>query len=489
MQRGRDLLTTRAFGYWTRSVIVALLPGVGWPVEPAQRPPDQPVPFVSSGDLEGFEPSIRRQLVDARDRAAREATAEAFGDLGMLLHAYDRFDRAAACYAEARRLAPRAFEWAYSQGVALAAAGEIDRAVEALEQALSLSPSDVPAGVRLAELRLEQGRVDDSIRLYRQVIGVRPSSALAHYGLGRALTERNDPAALEHYERAVALAPGLAAAHYALALAYARQGDRERALTAQATYENTRRRPQPVEDPLVERLAARRSGPFEDLARGRALLARGQHAEAIEAFERAARNSPGLLQAHVNLVAAYGAVGEADKAEAAYAAAFAISPELPDLHYNLGVLRLSQRRTDEAIAAFERALAGNPAYADAHNNLGFVLAQRGSTADAVEHFRAALSASPEHRDAHFNLARLLLAQKDLERAILHFSRAATAEDEKTSLYLYHLADAHARAGRPDDAERHAVEARKRAAAYGQTDLVARIDNDLRRLRDSRKPGK
>jgi tetratricopeptide (TPR) repeat protein len=449
----------------------------------------QPAPLVLPEDLEGFEPSIRQQLVEARDRAAREATAEAFGDLGILLHAYDRFERAAACYAEARRLAPRVFEWAYYQGVALSAAGDIERGSAALEQALSLRLSDVAAAVRLAELRLEQGRVDDSIQLYRRVIRDRPSSAIAHYGLGRALTERGDPGALEHYERAVTLAPELAAAHYALALAHARRGDRERSRAAQAAYEKTRGRLQPTEDPLVERLAARRSGPFEDLARGRVLLARGQHAEAIEAFERAAKSSPALLQAHVNLVAAYGAVKAAERAEASYRAALAISPELPELHYNLGVLRLSQQRSDDAIAAFERALAGNPAHADAHNNLGFLLAQREGTAGAAQHFRAALSVDPDHRDAHFNLARLLLAQKDGDAAIGHFARAAAIEDEKTSLYLYHLADAHARMGRFDEAERYALEARQRAVAHRQTTLVERIDDDLRRLRASRPPRK
>ena len=357
----------------------------------------QPQPCLSSQDLEGFDPSIRQQLVEAHDRAAREQSAQAFGELGMRLHAYDRFGRAAACYAEARRLAPRTFEWTYYYGVALTMAGEVDRAVRALEDAVSLSPADFPARLRLAELLLEQARLDESVQLYKRLVGERPSSALAHYGLARALSEQQDQSALEHYERAAALAPDFAAAHYALALTHARQGKSERARDAQAKYEATRRRPPPQEDQWLERVSAYRSGPFEDLARGRQLLRAGRHTDAIEAFERAARASPGLLQAHVNLVAGYAAIGQADKAEAAYATALNIRPELPELHYNLGVLRLSQQRADEAIAAFERALAGNPAYADAHNNLGFLLAQRGNARQAGGHFRAALAANPERR--------------------------------------------------------------------------------------------
>jgi tetratricopeptide (TPR) repeat protein len=230
-------------------------------------------------------------------------------------------------------------------------------------------------------------------------------------------------------------------------------------------------------------VAALRSGPYEDLARGRDLSRQGRYQEAVDLLERAALASPTLLQAHVNLIAAYGAIGAFEKADGAFRAAAALSPELPELHYNLGVLRLSQQRGDEAIAAFTQALAGNPAHADAHNNLGFLLSQRGRGREAEEHFRAALASSPAHRDAHFNLARLLMSRAPGDEALAHFTSAATIEDEKTALYLYYLADAHARLGRAADAERIAVSARDRARSHGQSSLVQRIEEDLQRLRE------
>ncbi|MPZ18311.1 MAG: tetratricopeptide repeat protein [Luteitalea sp.] len=443
---------------------------------------------LAPADLDTFEPSIKQRIVEALERAAGEPTGETIGELGLLLHAYDRFDRAAACYARARQLAPRAFEWPYYQGVALAMAGDIDRAAAALEEALQLSPADVPARLRLADLQLEQGRLDASARSYRGVLRDRPGSAVAHYGLARALAARGGreavpPDALRHYERAAALAPAFGAAHYALALAYRRLGDRSRAEASLARYHETRGQPAPLDDPLVARVATLRSGPYEDLARGRWLRDQGRHREAVEALARAARTSPTLVQAHVNLIAAYAAVGAADEAEAAYRAATALNPDLPEAHYNLGVLRLSQSREDEAIAAFERAVASNASHAGAHNNLGFVLAQRGRAGEAADHFRAALAANPAHRDAHFNLARLLLAERNNGEALAHFAEAAEIEDEKTSQYLYYLADACARSGRMADAERHALAARTRAVAHGQASLVERIDNDLRRLRE------
>ena len=448
--------------------------------------PDTTTSLPTNTDLERFEPSIRQAIAAARDRALGDPTAESLGGLGLLLHAYERFDAAARCYARARQLAPAAFEWADYHGVALSMAGDGDRAATALEQALELNPTDASARLRLADLWFEAGRSEDSLRLYRSLVRDRPASAQAHYGLARALAERNDPAALRHYERAVELAPGFGAAHYALALAYGKQGEQLRAEAAFQRYQAARGAPVPLEDPLIERVAALRSGPYEDLARGRELSRQGRYQEAIDLLERAVLASPTLLQAHVNLIAAYGAVGAFEKAEGAFRAAAALSPELPELHYNLGVLRLSQQRSDEAIAAFTQALAGNPAHADAHNNLGFLLSQRGRGREAEEHFRAALATSPSHRDAHFNLARLLMSQSRGEEALAHFTSASTVEDEKTPLYLYYLADAHARLGRPADAERIAVSARDRARSRGQSSLVQRIEEDLQRLRERMK---
>lgn len=465
---------------------------------------------LAPADLDRFEPTIRQRISDALTRVGREPTAETIGALGLLLHAYDRFDRAVACYARARTLAPRAFEWPYYQGVALVMAGATDRAAEALEAALLLNPADLPARLRLADLRYEQGQLEASAQLYHSVLRDRPSSAGAHYGLARVLAaERGGNLAsadaggasmrapsprvaagadalrdrIAHYERAVALAPAYGAAHYGLGLAYAQRGDRARADAAMTRYRATRGQA-PLDDPLMERLAAQKGGPYEDLSRGRALRDQGLDRDAIVVLERAAQASPGLVQAHVNLIAAYGATGAFGRADAAYRTAIALTPDLPEAHYNLGVLRLSQGRPDEAIAAFERALASNPSHADAHNNLGFLLAQRpDGAADAEAHFRAALDANPAQRDAHFNLARLLLARQQGTDAIPHFAAAATmVDDEKTPQYLYYLADACARTGRLADAESHALAARAHAEAHGQASLVHRIDEDLARLR-------
>lgn len=460
---------------------LALLAALAGP-RPAQAQAQERAPSLSAEEIAAFDPAIRPRVAAALDRATREGSAEALGNLGIVLHALDRFARAASCYLAARDRAPGAFEWAYLHGVALAGAGDVDAAAEALDQARALRPSDVPVRLRLADLRLEQGDVDAAARLYDAVLDERPASAAAHYGRARTLAGRDTARAQAHYERAAHLAPGFAAPHFALAAIYRRQGALAQAEAAIERYRRARGGQAPMDDPLADRIAAARGGPFEDLARGRQLLVEGQPGAAVDLLTRAAAARPDLVQAHVNLVAAHAALGDAARAEAAYQAAVALSPELPEAHYNLGVLRLAQGRSAEAAAAFTRALDGNPSYAAAHNNLGYLLAAEGRAADAESHLREALAADPEHRDAHFNLARLLLARRQGEQAVTHFLRASAVEDDKTPLYLYYLADAQARLGRYAEAEQAALGARQRAAARGQTALVARIDEDLERLR-------
>ena len=57
----------------------------------------------------------------------------------------------------------------------------------------------------------------------------------------------------------------------------------------------------------------------------------------------------------------------------------------------------------------------------------------------------------------------------------------TPEDEETPRYLYALGAAHVRAGDREKGVAYAREARRKAEALGQADLVASIDKDLRRL--------
>lgn len=441
------------------------------------------IAMLTDAEMAGFERAVRDQIRAAWERAERTPTAETIGAFGIVLHAYDQYDRAAACYRLAAQLAPSAFQWSYYLALARADAGDADTAIAALREALRVRPGDVPARLELAELLLGRDDVGESHRIYADLVEADAASVLAHYGLARTqAVQGQTAAAIVSFRRVVDLFPRFGAAHYALAVLYRKAGQRDRAEEHLAFYEANRDRRPRLEDPWVDAIEANKIGPHHSVTRGRALQADGRHREAIDAFQRALAANPDLVEAHVNLVASYAATGAFEQAEAHYRQALALAPDLAENHYNYGVLLIGQSRHREAAEVFRRALATNPVYADAHNNLGYLLVREGRSDEAMTHFRSALATNPAHRDAHFNLAQALQAIGKGVEAIDHFLAAVRVEDEKTPMYLYHLADAYARQGGAEQATRHALAARDRAASLGQTALVRRIEEDLARLK-------
>jgi tetratricopeptide (TPR) repeat protein len=208
------------------------------------------LPAFTDAEYARFDPSIRQQILGARQRAERTPTAETVGELGILLHAYDQYDRAAACYQRARQLAPSAFQWSYYLAIARADAGEPEAAITALRQALQLTPGDLPARLRLAELLLGRGDLGESRRMYDDLVREHPDSGLAQYGLGRTQAEQGEvAAAVESYRRAIDRVPQFGAAHYALALLYTKLGQRARSAEHLAAWQANRERRPRAQDP------------------------------------------------------------------------------------------------------------------------------------------------------------------------------------------------------------------------------------------------
>jgi len=430
--------------------------------------------------MENFLPPIRAQLADAFEQAqANPADAGANGRLGMTLQTYEQYASAEVCYGRARRLAPREFRWIYYLGTAQAALGRHGEAAATLREALLLEPDYLPARLKLAESLLAAGELAGSVELFRAVLKKQPPLAMAHYGLARALAAQgNLPGAVEHYRQAAELAERFGSAHYALALAYRKLGEPEKAQKHLALYQKDKTGGPPEDDPLLRAVKDLNAGPMHHLKKGVSLEAAGQLEQAAAEHERALEIDPQHVQAHVNLVPLYGRLGRPEKAELHYRAAAALNSNLADNHYNFGVLRNDQGNYSQARDAFRRALEINPLYAEAHNNLGYMLEREGKLDQALGHYQAAIQNQPNYRLAHFHLGRLLVHRGQHQQAIRHFHQTLKPEDEKTAGFLYGLAAAYARAGNRQSALHYAREARQRAAALGQTGLVASIDRDL-----------
>ncbi|MDX2029857.1 MAG: tetratricopeptide repeat protein [Blastocatellia bacterium] len=458
--------------------LVLCPPGRGQTRTPGRQAPALPVIV-----FENFGPGIREQVKRAYDEARRSPRdAAMLGRLGMTLHAYDEFENAAACYALARRSAPGEFQWAYLLGVAQAATGRTAEATTMLREALRLRPEDMPARLRLADLLFHAGELVESRQLYEAVIAKRPDLAAAHYGLGRVKAALRDPAAAaEHLRRACELSPEYGAAHYALAMAYRDLGQREQSTAELALYQQFRLVRPATPDPLLQSVAGLNVGAAERLRVGVALEAAGRLSEAIAEHEKALAINPLLEQAHLNLITLHARAGRFEKAEQQYRTLQTLNPNLAESHYNYGVMLLERKRFDEAGRAFRRCLEINPGYSEAALNLGRLLEMGARYDEALGQYEAAVESNPGRREAHFQLARMLLYKNRGPEAIEHLKRTLTPEDAETPRYLYALGAAYARSGDRPNAVRTLHAARDLAAAWKQTDLLARIEQDLKTL--------
>ena len=429
-------------------------------------------------------PAEARERIQQRLAAAQAAphSAQAVGELAILLHAREQLETAALLYERASALEPGALRWRYYAGVVQAQIGATDKAAASLEAALDVDPEFIPARRRLGAVWLDLNRLDAAAESYRALLERNPDDAEARFGLGRTLALRGETAqAIEEFSEAVRLAPDYGAAHYELSLAYRDAGQPEPAQRHLELYQQRKGAPRGP-DPLMAAVEMLAQGAGDSIRRGIALEEQGDLTGAIQAHLRALEVDADVVQAHVNLVSLYGRTGEPDKAAEHYQRAAALNPGQADLHYNYGVLLFGQERFQEARQAFEKAVESNPAYAEAHNNLGQVLELQGRLDQATTHYQAAIQAQPQFRLARFHLGRMLLAQQHPQQAAEQFQRAIEPRDEMTPQVLFGLAAAQAQIGDRAQALRLGQEARALAAQMGQHELARRIERDLAKLR-------
>jgi tetratricopeptide (TPR) repeat protein len=441
------------------------------------------LPKLPQLNMSGFQPAIRRQIQQAEAEArTHPRSAEASGKLGMVLDAYEQYESAEPCYRRARLLDARSFSWAYYLGSAEFHQGKFKQAAETLRKALRLTPDYLPAQLKLAESLLTAGDREESGKIYEAILKTDSDSAEALYGLGRVRAARGDTTgAMESYRKACELFPAYGAAQYALALAYQRLGSPDQAEPHFRLYQANLTVTPPIQDELMGAVQALDLGAEMHLRRSVELEQRGDLKGAVQEQERALEADPKNVQANINLISLYARVGEMDKAEQHYQMAARLNPNRADAYYNHGVLLFMQGQFEEAGQAYREALKINPYYPEAHNNLGFLLEKQGQTDAAMEEYQAAVKNQPNYRLALYHIATILARQGRYGEAIDYLLKTLQPEDENTPGYLYALSLAYGRKGDRANALKYARQAHEQAAARNQSQLLTKIDQDLRTL--------
>jgi tetratricopeptide (TPR) repeat protein len=157
---------------------------------------------------------------------------------------------------------------------------------------------------------------------------------------------------------------------------------------------------------------------------GRALMAKGQFAQAIEEFRTAISQRGGNFPAaQYNLGFALQQQGDFSNALIAYNAAINQSGgTYPDAFYQIGIIQINLQRNREAEDALRRAINQNGGRdPEAHLALGAVLASQKDYQNAEAEFRAAIEQrGGNFADAHYSLALLYERTERVPDAILEY---------------------------------------------------------------------
>jgi tetratricopeptide (TPR) repeat protein len=447
-------------------------------VSGCSRPPAaDALPAIPKLDLTTYRAQVRGPVEKAYQAAqAKPTDADANGNLGMLMHAFEQLESAQICYRRARAFDPQKFQWAYYLGLVQALNGKNQEAAANLRDAIRIDPGYVPARIKLAEVLLNLGRFDESREVSQSILKDNPQVAPAYYWVGRVnVAQGRSPQAIEAYKKACELWPAYGTAHYALALLYQKAGEQSDAERHMAAYQKYKADsdPQP-EDPMLEAVRSLDNSALAHLMKGVDLENAGRLEQAIGEEEEAVRQDPKLAQAYANLIGLYGRTGQAAEVEKAYRATVAINPNLPQSHYDYGVFLSTQQKYAEAERAFRKALESSPNYAEAHSNLGAMLERRGDLRGAEKQYQLAIENKPNFRQAQYQMGHLLLMEHKPAEAIAHLSQTLTPEDQDTPRFMLGLGVAYAEAGDFSSAHRYLDQAAQRATALGQDPLAGQI---------------
>lgn len=200
----------------------------------------------------------------------------------------------------------------------------------------------------------------------------------------------------------------------------------------------------------------------------RACIERGQHREAVAAYESLLAAFPdfaagwfelaGLLDQHFR---------RPDLAVAQLAKGLESAPaEAARFHNSLGVFRLRERDVEGAIACFTRATEADPKLPDAHANLGLVHYERRALDEAFRHYARAVELAPDSAPLLQNFA-LVASQAGRGDEAIRAGKRAVKLDPGNATAWHHLGLAQRKSGRLDEA---LAALRKSVALPGHTEV-------------------
>lgn len=361
-------------------------------------------PPIPRPELATADPLVVLAIDDAEARVRMTpASAEAWGDLGLVLYAQSYGREAVECFRRATALDERTWRWPFFAAAASSHLAPAD-AVTLMEEAIRRDPKAVWPRLLRAEWLVTLGRGDEARADYESLLVVSPDHARARLGLARLLLASGDTdGAAAALGTAIDHPSTRRSARQFAAQVAARQGKRdeaERLLAAAATLSADTPWP---EDPLAAELPLRRVGKRSRIKLVSQMEEAGAVAEADALTRRIEQENPEIylfVEGRLQLQK-----GDAAAAEKAFRRAVEFDPRAVEIRFQLGQAIALQGRPAEAATVYREVLRREPGYGPAWLELGRVLVDTDPEA-AVAAFQSAVAYMPASEEARLELTRL-----------------------------------------------------------------------------------
>jgi tetratricopeptide (TPR) repeat protein len=443
------------------------------------------VPPVPAIPVDGLDADVKNAIVKARDEAvAQPKSAQASGNLGMVLEAHTLYQPAVPVYQRAVRLDPKDFAWRYYLALCLEKTGQLDEALASVSEGLRIRPDYAPAVLKRAELLLKLGRFPESAAELEPFIAKNPDSPMALYFLGRVKFAQQDFAAADDlYRRATVAWPAFGSAWFGLGETSKRLGRGAETEKDYQLAETNKDHYPPSGDDLFRQMTTLATGIENRLMEAKRLSNKREFDRSARIYKDVLQQYPDNLDCLVNLlyIAQYPNQATPEEVEDLYRRARAASPQLAEVYMYHGTALAAQGKYDAAVGELDKAIQLKPNNAETHAWLADVRERQHRPADAIEQYRIAVAQQPDFRVARMELAKNLLYAGRSSEAIPVLLPVLQVEDKNTPVAMMFLVQAYVNMGDRVTARKYLEQAHQYVLRNGPANLLPQIESNLRSL--------
>ena len=211
-----------------------------------------------------------------------------------------------------------------------------------------------------------------------------------------------------------------------------------------------------------------------------ALLEKLDRKMALNAYDKALRLNPDLVEAYHNRGMIKIVLGQWEAALADYDAAIARNPDYAQAYYSRGMVKEVLGQREAALVEYDAAIARNPDYAQAYYNRGVVKMTLGQYEAALADYDVSIARNPDYAQAYYSRGNAKEALGQREAALADYDEAIRLYPDHTDAY-FSRGNAKAQLDRIDEARQDFEMVLNLARTAGNADLMTRAERALEDL--------